>query len=181
MEPKGTKSGGRISLALAAGIVLLLGSVVLAAPTAQADKCKSEDHAACNSHDCPRDGQKHKHVHNVHWWRDHGCERDPSCCAALAAEPPRLAGPSPAATLPCVQNPVFQACIEDGALYWDAFDFTPPGPAPPPFDALDRGFDCVFFELDPQWCSVLAAAFAEDPEETLLPPVVYVEGRLVPT
>lgn len=174
MERWTSHSSVRPGFVLVATTMLLMGGLMSTTPTAMADKCKSEDHAACNSHDCPRDGQKHKHVHNVHWWRDHGCERDPACCAETPS-------PSPRATLPCVENPVFEACILDGALYWDIVDFTPSGPAPPPLDILDRGFDCVFFELDAEWCARMTAALVEEPVDELRPPVVYHEGRLIAT
>jgi len=63
-------------------VLLMLGASLAFVATAtpvSAHECKSEDHGACDSHDCPDDGEVHSHRHNVHWWRDHGCASAPTC------------------------------------------------------------------------------------------------------
>ena len=134
-------------------LVLLLASafvvagLALATPTADAHPCKSEDHAACNSHSCPDDGVYHRHIHNVHWWRDHGCESGPGCCHAALVS---------GNTIACTPDEVF--CVTDTAGFsWDFPDW----PVPPtgPFQPVDDLADCVIFLVpfavtDPAaWCA----------------------------
>ncbi len=59
-------------------LIAAVGILAVSTPVS-AHVCKSEDHAACASHDCPDDGSVHTHRHDVHWWRDHGCTSKPSC------------------------------------------------------------------------------------------------------
>lgn len=73
------------ALASVAFLAASLALLAVAAP-ATAHTCKSEDHAGCDSHHCPDDGQTHNHRHDVHWWRDHGCVSSPSAntfCAVM--------------------------------------------------------------------------------------------------
>ena len=79
MNTRKTKNNRHTSFGVFLMLLIAFVGILAVSTPGSAHVCKSEDHAACGSHDCPDDGDVHTHRHNVHWWRDHGCTSKPSC------------------------------------------------------------------------------------------------------
>ncbi|HWH08544.1 MAG TPA: hypothetical protein VNX21_05040, partial [Candidatus Thermoplasmatota archaeon] len=112
------------------------------------------------------DGRRHRHIHNVHWARDHGCVSSPDG-ARYAFEGASTAD----AQGTCL--PAALLCVWPTGFSWDFPDSPVPVPPAGPFQPLDDLADCVIFAdrngLSSEWCPVAFPAEAEDAAPPLAP------------